>query len=46
MLQYQLVATNTMFMKKHNKLWTFQHPSDSKSQIDLYWCIVSGKTVF
>eukprot|EP00111_Clytia_hemisphaerica_P016291 TCONS_00048242-protein len=34
MLQHQLVATNTLFMKNTNKLWTFQHPSGSKSQID------------
>jgi hypothetical protein len=34
MLEFQLIATNTMFMKKRNKLWTFQHPNGSKSQID------------
>ena len=34
LLQNNLLATNTMFMKKPNKLWTFQHPSGSKSQID------------
>jgi len=34
MFQHQLVATNTLFMKSANKLWTFQHPSGNKSQID------------
>ena len=34
MQQYQLLAVNTTFMKTKQKLWTFQHPSGSKSQID------------
>jgi len=34
MLESELFATNTMFMKKSNKLWTFQSPNGSKSQID------------
>lgn len=34
MLEFQLIATNTMFMKKTNKLWTFQHANGFKSQID------------
>ena len=32
--EFQLQITNTRFMKKPNKLWTFQHPSGSRSQID------------
>ena len=32
--QFQLLAKNTMFMKKASKLWSFQHPSRSLSQID------------
>lgn len=34
LLEFQLIATNTMFMKKFKKLWTFQHPNGLKSQID------------
>ena len=34
MEQFQLLATNTIFMKKDSKLWSFQHPSGSLSQID------------
>lgn len=41
MQQFQLLATNTIFMKKASKLWTFQHPSGSKSQID--YVLVRGK---
>ena len=33
-LEHELIASNTTFMKKRNKLWTFQSPNGSKSQID------------
>lgn len=32
--EFQLDLTNTKFMKKPSKLWTFKHPSGTKSQID------------
>ncbi|XP_066927942.1 uncharacterized protein [Clytia hemisphaerica] len=41
MQQFQLLATNTMFMKKASKLWSFQHPSGSLSQLD--YVIVRNK---
>ena len=34
MLQHELLATNTMFMKNPKRLWSFQQPSGAKSQID------------
>lgn len=34
MQRFQLFATNTTFMKSASKLWSYQHPSGSKSQID------------
>ena len=33
-LQCELFASNTIFMKNLKKLWTFQSPNGSKSQID------------
>ena len=32
--EHNLCATNTKFMNKPNKLWTFQHPSGTKAQLD------------
>ena len=32
--EYNLSATNTMFMNKLNKLWTFQYPNGNKAQLD------------
>ena len=32
--ELSLFAANTTFMKKREKLWSFQHPSGSRSQID------------
>ena len=39
-LQDALMFANTNFMKPGAKLWTFQHPSGSRSQID---CILIRK---
>ena len=32
--EFQLFISNTRFMKHPNRLWSFQHPSGSRSQID------------
>ena len=32
--EFQLLVTNTKFMKPTNKLWTFQLPSGKRTQID------------
>ena len=32
--EYNLSATNTTFMNKSNRLWTFQYPNGSKAQLD------------
>ena len=32
--EFQLMVANNNFMKPAAKLWTFQHPSESRSQID------------
>ena len=34
MTEHHLCATNTRFMSKPNKLWTFQYTNGSKAQLD------------